>query len=60
MSGNFSPKGRFIYARYATLEKLHDRLNDMISEGEISLCEVEVERIRDHKGRLAHYAITIE
>lgn len=59
MSGRTSPKGRFIYAAYKTLARLNDRLDDMIAEGEMSPCEAEVETIRDHRGRVQFYAITI-
>jgi hypothetical protein len=55
-----SPKGRFIYARYKTLERLHQRLTDMYAESELSPCEVEVETIRDHHGRVVFHAVTIE
>jgi hypothetical protein len=51
--------GRFIYARYKTLERLYARLDDMYSEGEMSPCEAQVETIRDHNGRVAFHAITI-
>lgn len=54
-----SPKGRFIYARYKTLDRLHHCLEDMYAEGEMSPCEAEVETIRDHRGRVQFYAITI-
>jgi hypothetical protein len=55
-----SPKGRFIYARYKTMERLNDRLDDMIAEGEMTASEAMVETIRDHRGRVECYAITIE
>lgn len=60
MSGNISPKGRFIYARYKTMARLNERVDDMCAEGELSPCEFEIETIRDHKGRVLHYAVTIE
>jgi len=56
---SFAPSGRFIYARYKTPEKLQLSLDAMIAESEISLCEVEIERITDHRGRLLFWAITI-
>ena len=55
-----SPKGRFIYASYKTMQRLNDGLDDMISEGEMSASEAVVEIIRDHRGRVQCYAVTIE
>lgn len=60
MSGNISPKGRFIYARYKTLERARERFDDMCCEGELSPCEGLIEPIRDHSGKVIHYAVTIE
>lgn len=60
MSGSTSPKGRFIYARYKTAARAFERACDMCCEGELSPCEYEIEPIRDHGGRVLHYAITIE
>ena len=55
-----SPKGRFIYARYKSLERLYSRLDDMYAEGELSPCEAMVETIKDHRGRVLFHAVTIE
>ncbi len=54
-----SPKGRFIYARYKSMQRLNDCLEDMYAEGEMSPCEAEVETIKDHRGRVLFYAVTI-
>jgi len=51
--------GRFIYAAYKTMQRLNDRLEDMYAEGELSPCEVEVETVRDHRGKVSCYAVTI-
>lgn len=55
-----APSGRFIYAAYKTMQRLNNSLDDMISEGEISPCEYQVETIRDHSGKVTCYAVTIE
>jgi len=59
MHSRTTPSGRFIYAAYKTMERLNDRVEDMIAEGEISPSEYRVETIRDHRGRVDFYAVTI-
>ncbi len=54
-----SPKGRFIYYATKSREKLESALEDGFASDEFRPCEIEVETIRGHRGRIAFYAITM-
>lgn len=55
-----SPKGRFIYAFHKSIERSNAAFDNLISEGEKSLSEIDQEIIRDYRGRFQGVAITIE
>jgi hypothetical protein len=59
MHSRTAPSGRFIYAAYKTMQRLNERVEDMIAEGEMSPSEYRVETIRDHRGHVECYAVTI-
>ncbi|WP_303829380.1 hypothetical protein [Asticcacaulis taihuensis] len=59
MISRTAPSGRFIYAFHKTMERSNEALTNMYAEGELSPCEVEQERIYDHRRRFLGVAITI-
>lgn len=59
MHSRTAPSGRFIYAAYRTMQRLNERLEDMLCEGEISECEYRIETVRNNRGRVEFYAVTI-
>lgn len=56
----FTNSGRFIYAYYRTAERAYEELEDMYSTGDALPGEdIKVESIRDHRGLVKGYAITM-
>jgi hypothetical protein len=59
MISRTSPNGRFIYYATKSREKLESAMEDGFASDEFRPSEIEVETIRDHRGRIVCYAITM-
>jgi len=56
----FTNSGRFIYAVAKTPVRIQAILEDMYATGEAMPCEIKIEVVRDHRGRVKFHAITLE
>lgn len=56
----FTNSGRFIYSAHKTMERANDVLEDMYATGDALPGEdVKIETVRDHRGKVKFYAITV-